>query len=512
MRQQKTNLLIISYLVLIPLCLSAKSSMNARIREVPAEIRSESFSNPKKALPDLVENLVSGIKDEKLKARILHDWICDNIAYNAEMYFSGSEKKQDYSSVLKGRKALSSGYARLYAQMCSNAGLDCTIVKGFLKGHGYGGTLPEKENHSWNAVKINGKWNLVDVTLDAGSLEQRTFIKRYSTQWFCRDAKEFLYSHLPADEQQQFAAASDIKTKEEFQNEPYIPGVFFDYGFNFSQERPSCNTVISAPVSYSFTQSKRNVALLGGISTKDDLSKIENATWINRNANLVTITFDVPDAKEYQASLYACYADQETYPWFFSQAEYEGQILPKAEQLLQNGEISQDEFDYLENSYFKVNYNKRYYLAEDLFDNERNEAVRKIFRLIGLTPSSMEEILAFSIRTDGVYPGFGHGTLNYPTAYTEYTLTRNTELISPLKGILKNGESIVFEIASGDYKSIALSADDGELIKLEKNPESGHFEKECIIGENEFANAHSIKVYGSTDNHQYEGLWGYKIE
>ncbi len=498
--------------------LFARDMMNSRVRTVPADITARALQSPKKNLAALVQYLTDGLTDDSLKARVLHDWICDNIEYDADMYFSGKVKKQkqEWESVLKAKKALAPGYVDLFNQMCSLAGIESIAVKGYFKGFGYGDSIPDDPNHVWNAVKIGSSWKLVDVTLDTGSLEQRTFVKRYSAQWFFLSPEKFLYSHLPEDSSFQYVDSSRIRTKEQFKAEPYVPGVFFEYGFNFDGKEPGYRTTITGPTQYDFKLSNSNVSVQGGICEKMTMVKVPNATWLSRTGNKLSLHFDVPTSKEYQAFVYACRSDEETYPWFFSASEFEGKILPGAKKLVSSDQITKAELKSLTDSYFKVSHNGRYYLNEDLFDDERNENVKKIFRLLKISSVSMEEILRFDIRSDGVYAGFGSNVVRYPTAYTEYTLCKATGLIEPLVGCLKIGDKVHFELASGDYKSIAVSANGGELKKLEKAA-NGNYVGDFTIGyelapKDAETPISSVSVFGSKDDHHYEGLWVYQVE
>ena len=78
--------------------LSARETMNSRVRSVPADISASVTQSPKKNVQALVTNLTEGLADDSLKVRVIHDWICDNIAYDADMYFSGKVKKQELSA------------------------------------------------------------------------------------------------------------------------------------------------------------------------------------------------------------------------------------------------------------------------------------------------------------------------------------------------------------------------------------------------------------------------------
>ncbi|MBP5158342.1 MAG: hypothetical protein ILP18_10795 [Treponema sp.] len=516
MKYGKRFVLCLLVLAFFSLQLYARGMMNSRVRNVPSDISANVIQNPKKNLGALVQNLTEGLGDDGLKVRVIHDWICDNIAYDADMYFSGKVKKQDWESVLKGRKALAPGYVDLFNKMCDLAGIESIAIKGYFKGFGYGDDIPNEPNHVWNAVKIGSGWKLVDVTLDTGSLEQRTFVKRYSTQWLFLEPENFLYSHLPENSSYQYVDSSKLRTKEQFKQEPYVPGVFFEYGFRFDGEVPGYRTTVSGPVTYGFKLTDSNVSVLGGVCEKVTMVKVANASWIGRSGNSLSASFDVPTAKEYQAFVYACRSDEETYPWFFSDSEFDGNILPKAKKLASSGEISKAELKSLTDSYFKVAHNRRYYLNEDLFDEERNENVKKVFRLLKLSSKSMEEVLRFDIRSDGVYKGYGSNVVKYPTAYTEYTFCKSTSLVSPLSGTVKLGDSVHFEIATGDYSAVAVSADGGGLKKLVKGG-NGNYSGDFTIGgdlgpKDEGAVPTSISVFASKDGKHYEGLWVYKVE
>ncbi|MDR2536000.1 MAG: hypothetical protein LBD29_08230, partial [Treponema sp.] len=168
-------------------------AMEPQVRKVPKELMDKVFTEPEAALPKVVASLIDGVSDQFLKAKILHDWICDTVAYDPDMYISGRIVDQDYVSVLKKKQAVCSGYTNLYNQMCGLANIESMGINGYSKGPGYTGKIGKDIDHAWNGVKINGRWYLVDVTWDAGPMEKRTFIKRYSTAWLFVDSRSFLY-------------------------------------------------------------------------------------------------------------------------------------------------------------------------------------------------------------------------------------------------------------------------------------------------------------------------------
>ena len=214
------------------------ATMNPKVRQVPKNIKEQIFITPKETLPALVKFLTGTVADTGSKVKILHDWICDNIAYDVDVFTENGAGLQDYESVLKKKKAVCVGYSNLMSAMCYYAKIEVDIIPGWSKGFNYPGYLREKSDHAWNVVKIGGRWKLIDVTWDAGFVEYGTFIKNYSNHYYNLTPAQFIYSHLPEDEKWQLLSEKERRTPEQFVKEPYIPGVFFEYGLAFGKEAP----------------------------------------------------------------------------------------------------------------------------------------------------------------------------------------------------------------------------------------------------------------------------------
>ena len=270
--------------------LAFSATMNSRVRQVPKNIQEQIFENPKDTIYDLVKFLVGNSNDTGLKIRIMHDWICDNIAYDCD----------GYETVLKKRKAVCIGYANLLAVMCQVAKIDCEIVSGWSKGFGYRGYLKEESDHAWNAVKIAGKWKLIDVTWDAGFVERRTFIKQYSLQWYNLTPYQFGYSHLPEEEKWQLLSEKQVRTPEQFVKEPYVPGVFFEYGLSFGKDSPDYTNEIHEATGFDFVNSKNGVALVANIRPEKTDEDTRNYCWTENNGKTKRYVIDVPNKNEFE--------------------------------------------------------------------------------------------------------------------------------------------------------------------------------------------------------------------
>ena len=90
----------------------------------------------------------------------LHDRLCRFAEYTPEAEGAPGDVYTDpytvYGALVQYR-AVSTGYAMAYKQLCDAAGLECRVVHGRLG----------SDDHSWNMVKLaDGNWYHVDVSLD----------------------------------------------------------------------------------------------------------------------------------------------------------------------------------------------------------------------------------------------------------------------------------------------------------------------------------------------------------
>jgi hypothetical protein len=207
------------------------NTIDPRARRVPAAIRQGVFAQPQRYLPPLVRSLIEGVDDEFLRVKILHDWVADNIAYDVASYLAGTRVDTASEETLRHRKSVCHGYAVLLAKMCQLAGIPCEKVSGYGRGYRFGLGRAENlddVNHAWNAVHVRGRWYLLDVTWDAGHVDQRAFQKAYSTTYLFLEPRQFLYTHFPAEPKWQLL--DPPRTAEQFAELPYLRGRFFEHG------------------------------------------------------------------------------------------------------------------------------------------------------------------------------------------------------------------------------------------------------------------------------------------
>ncbi|HSY77451.1 MAG TPA: transglutaminase domain-containing protein, partial [Bacteroidia bacterium] len=177
-----------------------------------------------KSYTEIVAPLTDSLKTDHEKARVIFRWITENIKY------SFGNKSTDADKVVKDEKAVCIGYSTLFKEMCNSAGIECEIIEGYTKT-----TINDidkklkKVDHAWNAVKLYGKWYLVDVTWATSYFDEkkRKMVKDYDELYYLTPPGIFVKKHFPKDKKWQLLDSP--MTKSEFVKPfVYYEGFFKD--------------------------------------------------------------------------------------------------------------------------------------------------------------------------------------------------------------------------------------------------------------------------------------------
>jgi transglutaminase-like putative cysteine protease len=125
---------------------------SAIVKSVPGELDRRVQKDPWTYLPELVEYLVRGQNDVLIRAKIIFDWITENIYYHWD-----EETSFDNTcwGTLEQRATLCGGYARLFEEMCRTACIDARSLSG---------KNDEGGLHGWNVIMVNGRYYFFDTT------------------------------------------------------------------------------------------------------------------------------------------------------------------------------------------------------------------------------------------------------------------------------------------------------------------------------------------------------------
>ena len=117
-------------------------------------------------VPEITGEIISEDMTDLEKELAINQYLCDTIEYdqdaldNAEKndYLKVDDEFKDsftaYGALIDG-KCVCAGYAAAFKLLAEDAGLESIVVTGFLEG---------SLSHAWNKVKIDGEWQILDVT------------------------------------------------------------------------------------------------------------------------------------------------------------------------------------------------------------------------------------------------------------------------------------------------------------------------------------------------------------
>lgn len=173
--------------------------------------------------------------EERDRAKLLYAWVAHHVHYDDEGFNTGNYANSDAESVFKNKKSVCEGYSNLVREIGVRMGLNVVKIVGYSKGYGYNqGDRFTESNHAWNAVQINGEWQLIDATWGSGhGATEGGKLKSYAAydpKWFSMPAHEFLLSHLPENAENQYL--DEPITLAQYEQFPYVNGAIFNLNFD----------------------------------------------------------------------------------------------------------------------------------------------------------------------------------------------------------------------------------------------------------------------------------------
>lgn len=185
---------------------------------IALECKDERLEN----LPQLAYKLTSNLTTDVERFRAIYKWVCQNIANDYALFLKNKRKRQRFKNdtlklnnwnnqfrkvvfqkLIKDNKTLCTGYAYLVKKLSDLANIECKIIHGYARVSTTDVENLETPNHSWNAVKLCGKWYLCDPTWASGvpNFETQEFEFNYNNGFFLSNPKLFAVNHYPTDKE-----------------------------------------------------------------------------------------------------------------------------------------------------------------------------------------------------------------------------------------------------------------------------------------------------------------------
>jgi len=177
------------------------------------------------SLPQLAQQLTSPFPSLTDKARAIFTWLHHNIRYDVDSFFAGNVRPSTPQSTFQSGLAVCEGYAALFTNLATHAGLESVVISGHGKGYGYtplapGSPIPPyNAGHAWNAVRIDdGEWKLLDACWGAGHVQGKgqPYIAKFTPQYFTMSNEEFGIKHFPGNKDMFFLPEGRRMSWEEY--------------------------------------------------------------------------------------------------------------------------------------------------------------------------------------------------------------------------------------------------------------------------------------------------------
>lgn len=161
---------------------------------------SKKKNNTADSMTKLARTITANAHTDSEKVSAIYKWIATHITYDNQLRLSARLQKKIYVSeenvvknVLDRKMALCGGYAFLFRDLCEKVNIPAKAINGYTKD--YSGKIQDYKtpNHTWNAVKLNGKWKLLDITWAVGYGNKNN----PDNFWYLTQPTDFIYSHYP---------------------------------------------------------------------------------------------------------------------------------------------------------------------------------------------------------------------------------------------------------------------------------------------------------------------------
>ncbi len=178
------------------------SYRDSKVDSLARTLKKSDFKTPEDAAKALTQTLTT----DREKARALFTWLTANVRYDLDGMdrdgYRGTstevaeQKRHSLLAAYRKGKGICEDYSRLFEVMASAVGLEVAFIPGKSAEYRGGGG-----KHAWNAVKLDGRWALLDATWGAGTVdgEDGRYHAQFQPGFFDTDPHLFVLNHLPDD-------------------------------------------------------------------------------------------------------------------------------------------------------------------------------------------------------------------------------------------------------------------------------------------------------------------------
>lgn len=279
-----------------------------------------------KNIKSVADYIASNEPDPYLRVKAVHDYVISRVDYDLDVLTTSSRPAQDALTVFKTHKAVCEGYARLFKALNKAMGSEAVYLTGrvrqdlapldLIPSHLRLGTSKyDWTLHAWNAVKVDGSWQLVDPTWDDNREND------YSADYLMISPQAMIASHLPDLPNWQLLA--QVVSSRNFEKAPILRPQFFAQNLNLIAPQDyetdvDSSALIKIQKPSNFQQKITAVAtpiakdsfLAIDLFKQDEkkstsVNKFSRCSSVNQDAGEVEISCDFPQPGKYKVLLFS---------------------------------------------------------------------------------------------------------------------------------------------------------------------------------------------------------------
>ncbi|TSJ41214.1 hypothetical protein FO442_14985 [Fluviicola chungangensis] len=158
-----------------------------------------------RSLKKVVRLMQDSCKTELERVYTIYTYIAGYYKYDLnrlKLIYKREIKRELYlSEVIKKKKGVCGDFSNLFATLCDSLDIGCYRVSGYSRNFNlFHPVRKNYYNHSWNVVRVDGNWYLLDVTFGMQHFTKKKFDKeRIDYEFLFTDPITFGIRHLPAD-------------------------------------------------------------------------------------------------------------------------------------------------------------------------------------------------------------------------------------------------------------------------------------------------------------------------
>jgi transglutaminase/protease-like cytokinesis protein 3 len=194
---------------------------------------------------DLATKIDKDFKNDADKARAAFFWLAKNIRYNLKEYYNPRKRSYrfKYSSeadriqkiqaindsfivaTFKSKMGVCEEYAQSFKKICDLLNIEAAVIKGNVRTDAREiGVISNATNHAWNAVKIDGKWQILDATWAAGFEYNGKWVRKFNEYFYNIPTEKIFKTHYPKEAI--WVLHFGRMSLEEFYNQPIYTNTF----------------------------------------------------------------------------------------------------------------------------------------------------------------------------------------------------------------------------------------------------------------------------------------------